>query len=99
MDINQQIKILEALLKKEENKECSDCQSKTPRWASVSFGSFVCLRCSGFHRNLQVHITKIKSVNLDKWPVEFVEVYQHMNNFISNSYWEATRSQKVAKPA
>lgn len=69
------MKILEALLKKEENKECADCLSKTPRWASIAYGSFVCLRCSGFHRNLSVNLTRIKSVNLDKWPTEFVEMY------------------------
>ena len=50
MDFNAQIKILEALLSREENKECADCNSKTPRWASTTFGSFVCLRCSGMHR-------------------------------------------------
>ena len=63
MDINAQIKILETLLKQEQNRECADCNSKTPRWASITFGTFVCLRCSGMHRQLQVHITKIKSVN------------------------------------
>ena len=89
MDISAQIKILETLLRKEENKECADCNSKTPRWASISFGSFVCLRCSGQHRELQVHITKIKSVNLDKWLPEHVEMYKYFTNFISNSYWEA----------
>jgi stromal membrane-associated protein len=55
------------LLRMEENRECADCYSRTPRWASITFGSFVCLRCSGMHRQLQVHIAKIKSVNLDKW--------------------------------
>ena len=89
MDINASNKILEQLLKREENKQCADCMSNQPRWASTNFGSFVCLRCSGFHRNLQVHITKVRSVNLDKWPVDDVEMYKHMSNFISNSYWEA----------
>ncbi len=42
----------------------------------------------GFHRSLQVHITKIKSVNLDKWPDGFVEMYKYINNDIINSYWE-----------
>ena len=89
MDINAQIKILEVLLRKDENKECADCNSKTPRWASITFGSFVCLRCSGMHRQLQVHIAKIKSVNLDCWKPEMIEMYKHMSNKIVNSFWEA----------
>lgn len=89
MDINAQIKILEVLLKQESNRECADCNSKTPRWASITFGTFVCLRCSGMHRQLQVHIAKVKSVNLDKWNPDMVEMYKHVNNHVINTYWEA----------
>lgn len=88
MDFNAQIKFLEILLSKNENKECADCNSKTPRWASTTFGCFVCLRCSGMHRQLGVHITKVKSVNLDKWVPELIELYKHMSNAIANAYWE-----------
>jgi stromal membrane-associated protein len=42
-----QIVILEKLLKKPENQFCADCDSKIPRWASITFGCFVCIRCSG----------------------------------------------------
>ena len=98
MDINAQIKILEALLKNVNNRECADCSSKTPRWASITFGTFVCLRCSGQHRQLQVHITKIKSVNLDKWAPEMVEMYKHVNNAIINTYWEARLPKGYNKP-
>jgi len=44
---------------------------------------------AGQHRSLGVHITKIKSVNLDKWPEGKVEAFQAMNNNLVNSYWEA----------
>lgn len=98
MDINAQIKILESLLKMEENKECADCYSKTPRWASTTFGTFVCLRCSGKHRELQVHITKVKSVNLDKWQPDLVEMYKHVNNMLLNCYWEARMPAGYQKP-
>lgn len=98
MDINAQIKILESLLKLDQNKECADCYSKTPRWASTTFGTFVCLRCSGVHRNLQVHITKVKSVNLDKWIPDMVEMYKHMNNALINTYWEARLPRGFQKP-
>ena len=81
MDIPTQIKILEGELKKDENRECADCTVIQPRWASTTFGTFVCIKCSGktntligigFHRSLGTHITKVKSVNLDAWPVKLV---------------------------
>jgi len=50
MDMNTQTKILEAVLTKPENKTCADCNMKNPKWASITFGTFVCLRCSGMHR-------------------------------------------------
>ena len=43
----------------------------------------------GQHRALGVHITKIKSVNLDKWPEGKVEAFQAMSNNLVNAYWEA----------
>ena len=78
---------------------CADCPAKTPRWASITFGVFVCLRCSGQHRAFGTHIAKIKSVNLDKWPQGKVEVYQAMNNNLVNSYWEANLPSNFRKPA
>ena len=38
-----------------------------PRWSSWNLGLFLCIRCAGIHRNLGVHISKVKSVNLDSW--------------------------------
>jgi hypothetical protein len=45
-----------------------------------------------------VHITKIKSVNLDKWKPEMVEMYKHVNNSIINAYWEANLPAHYNKP-
>ena len=45
-----------------------------PRWASWNLGVFVCIRCAGIHRNLGVHISRVKSVNLDTWTNEQIEV-------------------------
>ena len=86
------------MLKKDENKVCADCTAKNPKWASITFGTFVCLKCSGMHRQLQVHITKIKSVHLDKWQPEIVEMYKYVNNFIINNYWEAKLPKGFSKP-
>jgi hypothetical protein len=67
-------KRLEALLKKPENQVCCDCNRRGARWASANLGNFFCIECSGIHRNLGVHISFVRSVNLDTWTVKQVEV-------------------------
>ena len=57
-----------------------------PRWASWNIGVFLCIRCAGIHRNLGVHISKVKSVNLDSWTPEQVVVSECLfpiNHFVS----------------
>lgn len=49
------------------NNKCRDCGMKSPTWASVSFGTLVCLECSGKHRGFGVHISFVRSVTMDSW--------------------------------
>jgi len=46
---------------------CVDCGTPSPQWASVSYGTYVCLECSGAHRGLGVHLSFIRSLTMDKW--------------------------------
>jgi len=81
--------VLKAMLRRPENKLCADCKKNDPRWASTNLGCFMCIRCSGIHRSMGVHITRIKSIDLDTWTPEQVACVQRWGNKRANAYWEA----------
>ncbi|CBQ72456.1 conserved hypothetical protein [Sporisorium reilianum SRZ2] len=82
-------KILRALVKSADNKVCVDCKKNDPRWASWNLGCFLCIRCSGIHRSMGTHISKVKSIDLDIWTPEQMESVQKWGNRRCNLYWEA----------
>ncbi|KAG7248823.1 hypothetical protein CRUP_011720, partial [Coryphaenoides rupestris] len=69
-----------------------------PRWASWNLGIFVCIRCAGLHRNLGVHISKVKSVNLDQWTQEQVQCVQEMGNAKAKRLYEAFLPECFQRP-
>lgn len=81
--------VLSQLLREEDNKYCADCDAKGPRWASWNLGIFLCIRCAGIHRNLGVHISRVKSVNLDQWTAEQIASMQAIGNNKARSVYEA----------
>ncbi|CAI2176475.1 13628_t:CDS:10 [Funneliformis geosporum] len=74
------------------NDVCVDCRSKDPQWASTNFGTLLCIECSGIHRSLGVHISKVRSLMLDKWEPESLGVMLKLGNLKTNSIYEAKLS-------
>ena len=56
-------KKLLAIIKRPENQTCMDCPNRLTQnaWASINLGGFICFQCSGIHRNLGVHLTKVRA--------------------------------------
>ncbi|XP_078672457.1 stromal membrane-associated protein 2-like isoform X5 [Branchiostoma floridae x Branchiostoma belcheri] len=90
--------ILAQLLREEDNKYCVDCEAKGPRWASWNLGLFLCIRCAGIHRNLGVHISRVKSVNLDSWTPEQIQMMQEMGNYQARAVYEARLPDSFRRP-
>ncbi|TQS37240.1 hypothetical protein Golomagni_02294 [Golovinomyces magnicellulatus] len=86
----QNAQTIKGLLKLEGNKMCADCKrNKHPRWASWNLGVFICIRCSGIHRGMGTHISRVKSVDLDAWTDEQLQSIIKWGNSRANKYWEA----------
>ncbi|XP_044069934.1 stromal membrane-associated protein 1 isoform X2 [Siniperca chuatsi] len=90
--------ILSQLLREDENKYCADCEAKGPRWASWNLGVFMCIRCAGIHRNLGVHISRVKSVNLDQWTPEQIQSMVDMGNSRARKLYEAHLPENFRRP-
>ncbi|KAM4694669.1 stromal membrane-associated protein 1 isoform 2-T2 [Discoglossus pictus] len=90
--------ILSRMLREEDNKYCADCEAKGPRWASWNLGVFICIRCAGIHRNLGVHISRVKSVNLDQWTPEQIQCMQDMGNTKARILYEANLPENFRRP-
>ncbi|CAH8597414.1 unnamed protein product [Schistosoma haematobium] len=71
------------------NDFCADCGAPEPDWASLNLGAMVCISCSGIHRQLGTHISRIRSLHLDEWSTESVTVMSAIGNTLANSVWEA----------
>uniref|UniRef100_A0A673M000 Arf-GAP with GTPase, ANK repeat and PH domain-containing protein 1-like n=1 Tax=Sinocyclocheilus rhinocerous TaxID=307959 RepID=A0A673M000_9TELE len=70
------------------NSICADCDAPNPDWASLNLGALICIECSGMHRNLGTHLSRVRSLDLDDWPVELSMVMTAIGNAMANSVWE-----------
>ncbi|XP_038939680.1 arf-GAP with GTPase, ANK repeat and PH domain-containing protein 1 isoform X22 [Rattus norvegicus] len=80
------------------NSHCVDCDTQNPNWASLNLGALMCIECSGIHRNLGTHLSRVRSLDLDDWPMELIKVMSSIGNELANSVWEEG-SQGRTKPS
>ncbi|XP_049717852.1 arf-GAP with GTPase, ANK repeat and PH domain-containing protein 3 isoform X3 [Elephas maximus indicus] len=79
------------------NGFCIDCDAPNPDWASLNLGALMCIECSGIHRHLGAHLSRVRSLDLDDWPPELLAVMTAMGNALANSVWEGSL-EGYAKP-
>ncbi|XP_015136519.1 arf-GAP with GTPase, ANK repeat and PH domain-containing protein 3 isoform X4 [Gallus gallus] len=70
------------------NSFCVDCDAPNPDWASLNLGALMCIECSGIHRNLGTHLSRVRSLDLDDWPGELLTLMAAIGNALANAVWE-----------
>uniref|UniRef100_A0A8D0DFB5 Arf-GAP with coiled-coil, ANK repeat and PH domain-containing protein n=1 Tax=Sander lucioperca TaxID=283035 RepID=A0A8D0DFB5_SANLU len=79
------------------NTCCCDCGQPDPRWASINLGITLCIQCSGIHRSLGVHFSKVRSLTLDTWEPELLKLMCELGNGVINQIYEARREELGAR--
>ncbi|XP_026187390.1 arf-GAP with coiled-coil, ANK repeat and PH domain-containing protein 3-like isoform X2 [Mastacembelus armatus] len=81
------------------NEHCCDCGQADPRWASINLGILLCIECSGIHRSLGVHCSKVRSLTLDSWEPELLKLMCELGNSVINHIYEGSyQEQGLKKP-
>uniref|UniRef100_A0A3B5ATJ9 Arf-GAP with SH3 domain, ANK repeat and PH domain-containing protein 2-like n=1 Tax=Stegastes partitus TaxID=144197 RepID=A0A3B5ATJ9_9TELE len=81
------------------NDGCCDCGAPSPTWLSTNLGVLICIECSGIHREMGVHYSRIQSLDLDVLGTSELLLAKNVGNANFNDIMEADLSaQDVTKP-
>jgi hypothetical protein len=83
-----QLQLFEDIVAMDDNGRCADCGQECPAWASTNIGVFICIACSGCHRQMGTHVSKVKSIVLDNWKRDEIERMCSLGNKKVNAMLE-----------
>lgn len=88
LELEKSKKMLARVMKIPGNDVCADCGGPEPIWASINLGVFICIMCSGVHRQMGTHISKVRSLTMDKWECDTIEFMEANGNTRVNAQLE-----------
>ena len=87
----------EVLLRKG-NNQCADCEAKSPAWVSLDFRAVICMNCAGAHRSLGPSVTRVRSMKLDAWYEEYLDLIAEISNQHANLHFEGKITNANKRP-
>ncbi|XP_061877351.1 arf-GAP with SH3 domain, ANK repeat and PH domain-containing protein 1 isoform X1 [Entelurus aequoreus] len=90
--------IIEDVLRMPGNELCCDCGASDPKWLSTNLGILTCIECSGIHREMGVHISRIQSMELDKLGTSELLLAKNVGNSSFNEIMEGNLPSPSPKP-
>ena len=83
---------------KDKNPCCVDCGTSNPDWVSLNLCVMMCIQCSGIHRSLGVHVSKVRSLKLDTWTHNTIKLILNVSNEKFNQFYEHLLTDASNKP-
>jgi hypothetical protein len=80
------------------NGTCADCTETHPEWVSMNLGVLLCIECSGIHRSLGSHVSKVRSLTLDRLGDPTLSLLLRLGNTVANAVFEHTVQEGWTKP-